>query len=207
MFNRNFLVLLCRSGILKSLPLKKHNQMLSLEEIAQLTYNTLQSYMDQRGIDLAVGPLSDIDANSLSRAYGDLNWEWYLTEIGNRDDCFSLCIKLVTSQENKLVEHYPAGVALCTYFIDTKIFEVHAVENFVKDTEDHPLRRKMVLYTLYAALIFMNQVDGEAIKIIEPVEDKIDYYRTFGFEMQDGNQDVMHCSFEKLQTVLATLAS
>ncbi|WP_370605364.1 hypothetical protein [Citrobacter braakii] len=48
--------------------------MLSLEEVAQLTYNTLQSYMDQRGIDLAVGPLSDVDANSLARAYGELNW-------------------------------------------------------------------------------------------------------------------------------------
>ena len=53
--------------------------MLSLEEVAQLTYNTLQSYMDQRGIDLAVGPLSDIDAGSLARAYGELNWEWYIT--------------------------------------------------------------------------------------------------------------------------------
>lgn len=181
--------------------------MLSLEEVAQLTYNTLQSYMDQRGIDLAVGPLSDIDAGSLARAYGELNWEWYITEVGNRDDCFSLCIKLVTSQENKVVEHYPAGVALCTYFIDSKFFEVHAVENFVKDTEDHPLRRKMVLYTLYAALIFMNQVDGEAIRIIEPVEDKIEYYRSFGFEMLADGSNAMHCDFDKFQRVLAERAS
>lgn len=180
--------------------------MLSLEEVAQLTYNTLQSYMDQRGIDLAVGPLTDGDANSLSRAYGELNWEWYITEIGNRDDCFSLCIKLVTSQENKLVEHYPAGVALCTYFMESKIFDVHAVENFVKDTEDHPLRRKMVLYTLYAALIFMNQVDGVAIRIIEPVEDKIEYYRTFGFEMLNNQRDVMHCNFDKFKQVLLARA-
>lgn len=181
--------------------------MLSLEEVAQLTYNTLQSYMDQRGIDLAVGPLSDSDIVSLLRAYGELNWEWYVTEVSNRDDCFSLCIKLITAKDHKLVEHYPAGVALCTYHVGTKIFEVHAVENFVKDSEEHPLRRKMVLYTLYAALIFMKQVDGIAIRIIEPVEDKIDYYRTFGFEMLDGCSYAMHCDFDKFQEVLAQRAA
>ncbi len=95
---------------------------------------------------------------------------------------------------------------MCTYFIDSKIFEVHAVENFVKDTEDHPLRRKMVLYTLYAALIFMNQVDGEAIRIIEPVEDKIEYYRSFGFEMLADGSNAMHCDFDKFQRVLAERA-
>lgn len=180
--------------------------MLSLNEIAQLTYSTLQSYMDQRGIDLAVGPLSDDDANTLCRAYGDLNWEWYITEVGNSQDCFDLGIKLITSREHKLVESSPAGVALCTYTKSTGTFDIHAVENFVRDTEDHPLRRRMVLYTLYAALIFMNQARGTIVRIIEPVPDKIDYYRGFGFEMCTESAYVMRCTVDELRANLADLA-
>lgn len=181
--------------------------MLSLNEVAQLTYATLQSYMDQRGIDLAVGPLSDADANSLSRAYGDLNWEWYITEIGNRDDCFDLGLKLITSREHKLVECSPAGVSLCTYNISSKTFDIHAVENFVRDNENHPLRRKMVLYTLYAAIIFMSQAGGEMVRIIEPVDDKIAYYQSFGFEMSSTCTYVMTCALDTLKARLAELAS
>ncbi|MCW7764315.1 hypothetical protein [Photorhabdus luminescens] len=171
--------------------------MLSLEHIAQLTYNTLQLYMDQRGIDLAVGPISDNDANMLIRAYGELNWEYYITEIGNRDDCFSLCIKFVASKEHCLVEPVPSGAALSTYDLNDKSFNIHVLENFVKDTENHPLRRKMLLYTLYAALIFMSMVDGEVIRIHEPVNDKIDYYHSFGFEMENCGY-IMSCDIEAL---------
>lgn len=181
--------------------------MLSLNEVAQLTYATLQSYMDQRGIDLAVGPLTDADANALCRAYGDLNWEWYITDVGNRDDCFDLGIKLITSREHKIIESSPAGVSLCTYNLSSKNFDIHAVENFVKDTENHPLRRKMVLYTLYAAVIFMNQAGGETIRLLEPVEDKIPYYESFGFEMSTSCSYIMVCSLDKLRTRMAELAA
>lgn len=177
--------------------------MLSLEEVAQQTYNTLQAYMDHREIDLAVGPLSFNDTSSLIRAYGELNWEYYVTSVGNDPDCFSLCIKLITSKEHKLVDDYPAGVALCTYHHGSSRFDIHAVENFVKDSEDHPLRRKMILYTLYAAVIFMKQVDGTEVRIIEPVEEKIDYYRTFGFEMSDSCSYVMTCSLDRLMSYMA----
>lgn len=181
--------------------------MLSLEEVAQQTYNTLQAYMDHREISLAVGPLSMSDSSSLIRAYGELNWEYYVTEVGNDPDCFSLCIKLVTSKENKVVDDYPAGVALCTYRLSEKRFDIHAVENFVKDSEEHPLRRKMILYTLYAAIIFMTQVDGIEVRIIEPVEEKIEYYRTFGFEMSQSCTYVMCCDLDRLKEHILRLAA
>ncbi|TDB52146.1 hypothetical protein [Photorhabdus luminescens] len=175
--------------------------MLSLKHVAQLTYNTLQSYMDQRGIDLAVGPISDSDANMLTRAYGELNWDYYITEVGNRDDCFSLCIKFVISRENLQIESVPAGVALSTYDLSNKSFNIHVLENFVKDTENHPLHRKMLLYTLYASLIFMNMVDGEDVRIHEPVKDKIAYYRSFGFELERCGY-VMSCDIKTLTAKL-----
>lgn len=181
--------------------------MLSLEEVAQQTYNTLQAYMDHREIGLAVGPLSISDSNSLIRAYGDLNWEYYVTEVGNDPNCFSLCIKLVTSKEHKLVDDYPAGVALCTYHLSEKRFDIHAVESFVKDSEEHPLRRKMILYTLYAAIIFMTQVDGEEVRIIEPVKEKVDYYQTFGFEMSSDCTYVMYCGLGRLKSYISRLAT
>ncbi|CBJ44944.1 hypothetical protein EAM_0269 [Erwinia amylovora ATCC 49946] len=68
----------------------------------------------------------------------DLNWEWYITETGNRDDCFELGIKLITSREHKLVESSPAGVSMSTYSISAKTFDIHAVDNLSKDSEDHP---------------------------------------------------------------------
>ncbi|WP_062748327.1 hypothetical protein [Erwinia persicina] len=180
--------------------------MLSLNEVAQLTYTTFQYYMDQRGINLAVGPLTDADANLLSRAYGDLNWDWYITSVSNRDDCFGLSLKLMTSREHKLIESSPAGVSLSTYSISSKTFDIHAVESFVRDSEDHPLRRRMVLYTLYAAVIFMSQAGGEVIRIIEPVEEKIAYYESFGFEMSESCAYVMTCTLAKLQDTLARMA-
>ncbi|EQC00956.1 hypothetical protein LGZ99_09835 [Photorhabdus temperata] len=171
--------------------------MLSLKHVAQLTYNILQLYMNQRGIDLVVGPISDNDANMLTRAYGDINWEYYITEVGNRDNCFSLCIKFVKSREPFQVESVPAGAALSTYDLNDKSFNIYVLENFVKDTENHPLRRKMLLYTLYTALIFMNMVDGEIVRIHEPVEDKIAYYCSFGFELERCGY-VMSCDIQTL---------
>jgi hypothetical protein len=178
--------------------------MLSLEEVAQQTYNTLQAYMDHRGISLAVGPLSINDSNFLIRGYvGDLNWEYYVTTTANDPDCFSLCIKLITSHEHKLVDDYPAGVALCTYHHTDSRFDIHAVENFVKDSEEHPLRRKMVLYTIFAAVIFMKQVDGQTVQILEPDPDLIEYYRSFGFEMSPTCSYIMRSNLNELMRVMA----
>lgn len=170
---------------------------LRLEHIAQLTYTTLQTYMDERGIDLAVGPLSDEDSNALCRAYGDLNWEYYLSTVGNDPDCFSLCIKFVKSKDNRVAENSPSGASLSLYTDTSKTFDIHIIENFVRDSENHPLRRKMVLYTLYAAVIFMRQVDGEIVRIIEPVPEYREYYSTFGFQPTDCDY-VMSCSYEEL---------
>ncbi|QDI12541.1 hypothetical protein FBF90_04935 [Serratia marcescens] len=180
--------------------------MFSLEEIAQITYNTMQLYFDQRKIDLAVGPISDDDANTLTRAYGDLNWEYYISTLGNQDDCFSLCIKFVTSSEHRLVESAPAGAAMSIFDARDKSLNIHIVENFVKDSEKHPLRRKMVLYTLYASMIFMNMAGSDVIRIHEPVEDKIDYYASFGFTM-DPCGYIMSSNFTKLQQEMVKRAS
>ncbi|WP_099257773.1 hypothetical protein [Erwinia amylovora] len=94
---------------------------------------------------------------------------------------------------------------MSTYSISAKTFDIHAVDNLSKDSEDHPFARRMVLYTLYAAVIFMNQAGGETIRIIEPVKESIPYFESFGFEVSDCSY-VMTCSLAKLQETMASLA-
>ncbi|MCW7547054.1 hypothetical protein OO184_03600 [Photorhabdus sp. APURE] len=115
----------------------------------------MQIIADELKLNLAVGDISDDDYRILSRGYGELNWDECLSRIGNREDKFEFCLKLV---ECGNVQGPPSELALCTYSIDEESFEIHMIENFYRDDAKHPLNGKMFQLTLMAAYYGFNMI-------------------------------------------------
>lgn len=156
--------------------------MLTLEEIGQSVRNNIQLILDNVELPLAVGPISDDDYRILSGGFGQLEWDYALANQGNDPGKFELCIKFVSQGA---VHGVPAGAALCVFDIQDHLFNIHMIERFTCDEEDHPLNGRMVLITLMSAYMFCKAVECEHVQIVEPVAELIRYYLSFGFEFNE----------------------
>ncbi|EOC1340511.1 hypothetical protein [Cronobacter sakazakii] len=154
--------------------------MLTLEEIGQSVRNNIQLVIDSVDLPLAVGPISDNDYRILTGGFGELQWDWALTEFGNDPDRYEFCIKLVS---HGVIQGVPAGAAICVYSDDEKIFRIHIIERFCREEEEHPLKGRMVLITLMSAYLFSMAVECDLVEIIEPVPELVEFYSSFGFTM------------------------
>ncbi|OMQ22169.1 hypothetical protein [Serratia oryzae] len=169
--------------------------MLSFHEIAEQTRNALQLLIDRMGLDLAVGPLKETDYRLLSSGmYGELNWEWGISQYTGKANSIDLCFKILSEQEG-----YPAGIALCAFRLDTQTFEIYMIENFVRDDEGHPLYKRMALFTFMGAYIFTDAIKGEQVVISEPDPELRWYYEKFGFENDADCAYRMTCTLDKLR--------
>lgn len=101
--------------------------MLTLEEIGQSVRNNIQLVIDNYGLPLAVGPISDEDYRILSGGFGELEWDYALLEFGNDPDRYEFCIKLVSQG---VIQGAPAGAAICVYGIEENVFRIHIIERF-----------------------------------------------------------------------------
>ncbi|MDC9623574.1 hypothetical protein PSI22_18495 [Xenorhabdus sp. XENO-7] len=176
--------------------------MFNLENIGSVVRNNIQTIVDVLGLNLAVGDISDDDYFILSRGYGELCWDDSLSRVGNREDKFEFCIKLV---ECGHVQGPPSGLALCTYSIAEQLFDIHMIENFCRDKPDHPLNGKMFQLTLMAAYLFCEATEGKLVRVIEPVKEVIPYYERYGFSMHKCGY-VMEVNVTDIKTVFKNLA-
>lgn len=175
--------------------------MLTLHEIGEQTRNAIQLLIERMGLGLIVGPLSDGDFKLLgSGLFGDLHWEWGIGEYTGKENSFELCFKIAAE-----VDGYPAGIAVCAYLMETQIFEVYMLENFVKDDQEHPLYKRMALFTFIAAYIFTDAVQGGYVAVVEPDPDLVGYYSTFGFEVDPGCRYRMICTLDTLRPLLTDI--
>lgn len=175
--------------------------MLTLQEIGEQTRNAIQLLIDRFDLGLGVGPLKDADYRLLaSGMFGDLNWDWGVGQYTGHEDTFELCFKIVAE-----VEGYPAGIALCAYRTDTQTFEIYMLENFVKDEVDHPLYKRMALFTFIGAYIFTDAVLGTQVVIVEPDPDLIGYYSKFGFQIDPSCTYRMQCALDDLKPLLTDI--
>ncbi|AKH62273.1 MULTISPECIES: hypothetical protein [Photorhabdus] len=175
--------------------------MFNLEQIGHVVRNSMQIIVDELKLNLAVGDISDDDYRILSRGYGEINWDECLSRVGNREDKFEFCLKLV---ECGNVQGPPSGLALCTYSIDEESFEIHMIENFYRDDAKHPLNGKMFQLTLMAAYMFCKSAQGKYIRIIEPVEEVISYYSSYGFNMMKCGY-IMEADIDTFETIFKTI--
>lgn len=173
--------------------------MLTLEEIGQSVRNNIQLIIDSYGLPLAVGPISDDDYKILAGGFGELEWDFGLSQYGNSPDKYEFCIKL--AHQGK--EHTPpAGAALCIYDTTSSTFTIHMIENFERNDNSHPLKGRMVSVVLMSAFIFSMAVGGDLVSIPDPVPELLDYYASFGFSlMRDGSmvarRDELHGAFSR----------
>jgi hypothetical protein len=154
--------------------------MLTIEEIGQSVRNNIQLVLDNFGLPLAVGPISDDDYKVLSGGFGELEWDYALSTQGNSPERYEFCIKLLNQN---VMEGVPSGAALCIFGVEEHVFSIHMIESFVKDDVDHPLKGRMVLITLMSAYLFCMAVECPTVRIIEPVPGLYDFYGRFGFRM------------------------
>lgn len=172
--------------------------MLTLHEIGEQTRNAVQLLVDRFDLGLTVGILNDSDYRLLSSGmFGDLNWDWGVSQFTGRENTFELCLKIAVE-----IDSYPAGVALCAYRVDIGLFEIYMIENFVKDDQGHPLYKRMALFTFIAAYIFTDAVQGNEVAILEPAKDLVDYYTTFGFATDPTCSYRMVCRLDSLMPLL-----
>ena len=146
--------------------------MLTIEEIGLV--------LDNFGLPLAVGPISDDDYKVLSGGFGELEWDYVLSTHGNSPERYEFCIKLVN---HGALENVPSGAALCIFEVEEHTFSIHMIESFVRDDPEHPLKGRMVLITLMSAYLFCMAVDCPTVRVIEPVPELRDFYESFGFCM------------------------
>lgn len=152
--------------------------MLTLDEIGQSVRNNIQLVIDNYGLPLAVGPISNDDYKILSGGFGELEWDYALTTYGNSPGRYEFCIKLINQG---VVQGIPAGAALCIYEVEDRTFRIHMIENFARDDDEHPLKGRMVLITLMSAYLFCMAVECQLIHIVEPVPELLEFYASFGF--------------------------
>ncbi|CNK27888.1 Uncharacterised protein [Yersinia frederiksenii] len=172
---------------------------MNLDQVASLTLNNVQMLLEQNGIPLAVGPISDRDFQALSTAYAELQWDYAFTTYGNREDKFEFCVKLI-EDNNPL----PAGAAMCIYNIDDGTFDIHFVESFVRNIPSHPLHGRMILITMWAAYLFCMAVDCQRINVIEPINTEVmALYAKLGFS---GDLNYMSASTEDIKAAVLGFA-
>ncbi|WP_024560185.1 hypothetical protein ACP26E_05285 [Franconibacter pulveris 601] len=176
--------------------------MLTLEEIGQSVRNNIQLVIDNYGLPLAVGPISDDDYRILSGGFGELEWGYALTQFGNDPDRYEFCIKLVSQG---VMQGVPAGAAICIYGVDDNIFRIHIIERFTREDEEHPLKGKMLSITIMSAYLFCMAVKCPIAHIMDPDPDLVDYYASFGFMLEEGGKimsaptEVLHHAFLKFE--------
>ncbi|MGE4260015.1 hypothetical protein [Shewanella sp.] len=175
---------------------------MNFEQIKTATINSFQLFFDSNGIELRVGELSDSDYVLLCRGYSDLNWDWAFEKFGNRDECISVGIKLVTSEVLD-------GAMMGVYDLERQTLYMHLMESFV-NTEDHPLRGRMTYFTLVASFLFLSAFGGTTLMFVDPINEQlIAHYQRYGFsapQMIDG-ETMQSIGFEALAAVIATEAA
>lgn len=178
--------------------------MFNLNDIGTITRNNVQLILDKLGMNLAVGDINDNDYRILCGGFGELNWDGFINSIGNHKDRFEFCIKVKTV-EDSAPTGVPAGLALCLYSITENSFDIHAVENFCRDDPGHPLTGKMIQITLMAAYIFSIAVKCATIRIIEPVQELLDFYASYGFNLLPCNS-IMQADISIFSNVINKIA-
>lgn len=176
--------------------------MLTLEEIGQSVRNNIQLVIDNVGLPLAVGAISDDDYRILCGGFGELEWDFALEKYGNDPERYEFCVKVV---EQGVTQTVPSGAAICGYGVEDRIFRIHIIERFSRDDEQHPLRGRMVLITLMSAYLFCMAVESDTVYIMEPVPELVGYYTRFGFTMQPCGY-VMAASVSSLQETFVNFA-
>jgi len=148
---------------------------MNFEQVKTATINSIQLFLDEKNLDLMVGELNDDDYKILCRGYGELEWPWAISSIGNDDHSVSFCFKITGG-------HIPEGIAMGLYDFESETLSIHMIESFVRGKADHPLSGRMIYFTLVSAALFIAAFDGKFLNFVDPVNSDLEkLYISYGF--------------------------
>ncbi|MGU5794653.1 hypothetical protein ACFX5Z_18520 [Aeromonas dhakensis] len=162
---------------------------MNADQIKSAVLSAIQVVTDEMGLELAVGPLNDLDWAYLSGGYGHLNWDAGLTEYGNKEWSFDVGLKL--QSDTRLLNAAILGV----FHPETDTLEMHFVESFIRREDQHQLKGRVFKMMIIASYLYVAAVGGTTVRLMDVEPELIAYYSFFGFK-SDG-QD-MHQSREDL---------
>lgn len=159
---------------------------MNFEQIVNSSISDFQMLMDSLSSSLAVGSIKEQDFIVLSKGYGRINWDYVINKNYDPDGSFDFCFKLkdIDCRSSVLL-----GAFISSFIPERETLEIYGIENFGGDV----LKGKMLLYSLFACLIFMKKLDGKYIRLVDVEESNYalrDYYRQFGFT-EEGSQDLI----------------
>lgn len=154
-----------------------------LDDVRSEVVQFLQDIVAAAGLELQVSTISDEVYRALTEriAGAELDWDWGIQFL-NADEHFDLAIGI-------RLDEAVDGVAVGVYQEPERTLEIQAIEAFVRDNIEHPLRGRMTALTVIAATFFLLQVEGQYLHVIDPVDERlIEHYRSFGLveELQNG---------------------
>ncbi|OCA63003.1 hypothetical protein A9R10_08175 [Aeromonas piscicola] len=169
---------------------------MNADQIKSAVLSAMQVVTDEMGLELAVGPLNDLDWAYLSGGYGHLNWDAGLTEYGNKDWSFDVALK--RQSDTRLLNAAILGV----FKPDTDTLEMHFVESFIRREEQHQLKGRVFEMMIIASFLYVAAVGGTTVRLMDVEPELMAYYGRFGF-LVDG-QD-MHQSLAGLATTFTQI--
>ncbi|SHO23789.1 Putative uncharacterized protein [Moritella viscosa] len=146
------------------------------EDIRNNVVSFLQELVEKAGLPLEI---SRITCRMQAPKSAELDWDWAF-EYLNEETHFDLAIGIKIDDDID-------GMAVGIYCDENEILEVQAVESFVRLDEDHPLKGKMVLLTLIAAIYFVLQAEGKGVHVVAPEIDLINYYEKFSLTFKQNH--------------------
>lgn len=144
------------------------------EEIRNNVVSFLQDLVKEADLPLEV---SRITCRMHAPNHAELDWDWAFNFLNNQAH-FDLAIGIKIDDDID-------GMAVGIYCDENEILEVQAVESFVRLEDAHPLKGKMVLLTLIAAIYFVLQVEGKGVHVIAPDMNLINYYEKFSLTFKE----------------------
>lgn len=146
-----------------------------LEDVRTEVISFLQDIVAAAGLELQVSTISDDVYRALIQRFAgaELDWDWGIQFI-NEDEHFDLAIGI-------RLDEAVDGVAVGVYQEPEQTLEIQAIEAFIREDAEHPLRGRMTALTVIAATFFLLQVEGQYLHVIDPVDQRlIEHYQTFG---------------------------
>lgn len=162
--------------------------------------NSIQYFFDDQKLGLMVGEVTDDDYKILCGGFGELEWPWAFESIGNESNTISFCFKITGSK-------VPDGLVMGLYNSDTEALSIYMIESFVRVADAaHPLKGRMIYFTLISSLLFLEAFDGKILHFVDPLNKDLEgYYKSYGFSEPYviSGENVQSISLENLRLSIA----
>ncbi|CAM2885075.1 hypothetical protein [Vibrio neptunius] len=157
------------------------------------TVSFLQQIMDKAQMGVLVTALDDHDYEGLvNHEPSVLNWLDYYSMMCSTKSTLHMGLKVINNADFQ-------GAVLGIYDDLTQQFHVILLEQLALSVHEQQLQHRLVSLVSIASVYFMSLYPNHSgIHIVEPFENLIPHYETFGFYKTDADASTMYATFDEL---------